>query len=137
MASMPSLTPIPRSNLHFFFNFAGEAANFTTYVVGGPLDACGTISNPASGCAFYNNLPVSYVPNYTLNAGVYYGIQHHNHTILEPRFWVETHGFADTSGRTASGAPTTQTMPSYTTANLSFNAPISLRKSSPSTCGSI
>ena len=32
----------PRSNIHFFFNFAGEASNFTTYVTGGTAQtACG------------------------------------------------------------------------------------------------
>jgi iron complex outermembrane receptor protein len=80
----------PRSNIHFFFNFAGEASNFSTYVTGGPLSECGTSSNPAGladGCAYYNNLPVSYVPNYTLNTGIYYGLQHKNRVIVEPRFW--------------------------------------------------
>jgi hypothetical protein len=60
----------PRSNIHFFFNFAGEASSFSTYVTGGPLSECGISSNTAGladGCAYYNNLPVSYVPNYTLN----------------------------------------------------------------------
>jgi iron complex outermembrane receptor protein len=117
----------PRSNLHFFFNFAGEAANFTTYVVGGPLDGCGTISNPSSGCTFYNNLPVSYVPNFTLNTGAYYGIQRNGHTILEPRFWVQSTGSQNLWSNNT-GAPTSQTMPAYTTANLSLNAPISLRE---------
>ena len=32
----------PRSNIHFFFNFAGEASNFTTYVTGGTQASCGT-----------------------------------------------------------------------------------------------
>ncbi|MGB7264942.1 MAG: TonB-dependent receptor, partial [Terracidiphilus sp.] len=85
----------PRSNIHFFFNFAGEASNFTTYVTGGPLSECGSSSNAtglADGCAYYNNLPVSYVPNFTLNTGIYYGIQHHNHVLVEPRFWVESTG---------------------------------------------
>ena len=74
----------PRSNIHFFLNFAGEASNFTTYVTGGPLSECGTSSNAtglADGCAYYNNLPVSYVPNFTLNTGIYYGIQHNNHVL--------------------------------------------------------
>lgn len=67
----------PRSNIHFFLNFAGEASNFTAYVTGGPLSEGGPSSNPtglAAGCAYYNNLPVSYVPNFTLNIGIYYGI---------------------------------------------------------------
>lgn len=115
----------PRSNLHVFMNFAGEAANYTTYVTGGPIAACGTPANPASGCAFYNNLPVSYVPNVTLNAGVYYGIQHKNRVLVEPRFWFETIGTQNLWSNNT-GEPTTQTMPSYTTANLAFNVPLTL-----------
>ncbi|MFZ0745996.1 MAG: TonB-dependent receptor, partial [Terracidiphilus sp.] len=122
----------PRSNIHFFFNFAGEASNFTTYVTGGPLSECGKSSNPtglADGCAYYNNLPVSYVPNFTLNTGIYYGIQHHNHVIVEPRFWLESTG-SQHLWSNLSGAPTSQTMPTYTTANVSFNAPITFEKQS-------
>jgi iron complex outermembrane receptor protein len=118
----------PRSNIHFFFNFAGEASSFSTYVTGGPLSECGSSSNSAgvaAGCAYYNNLPVSYVPNFTLNTGVYYGIQYKNHVIVEPRFWVQSTG-SQHLWSNLSGAPTAQTMPVYTTANLSFNAPITL-----------
>ncbi len=118
----------PRSNIHFFFNFAGEASNFTTYVTGGPLSECGASSNPtgvAAGCAYYNNLPVSYVPNFTLNTGIYYGIQHHDHVIVEPRFWLQSTG-SQNLWSNLSGAPTAQTMPAYTTANFSINAPITL-----------
>jgi len=119
----------PRSNIHFFFNFAGETTRFTTYVTGGPIDACGTPSSPASGCTYYNNLPVSYVPNVTLNTGLYYGIQHHGHTMVEPRFWLENTG-SQHLWSNLSGAPTTQSMPSYTTLNLSFNAPIRFKDQS-------
>lgn len=118
----------PRSNVHFFLNFAGETSHFTTYVTGGPLSQCGTSSNAAglaNGCAYYNNLPVSYVPTETLNTGIYYGIQHHNHTVVEPRFWLESTG-SQHLWSNLTGAPTAQTMPAYTTANLSFNAPINL-----------
>ena len=81
----------PRSNIHFFFNFAGEATNFTKYIQGGPsLAECA--AQQLSLRLVYSNIPVSYVPNITLNTGLYYGIQHHNHTILEPRFWVESTG---------------------------------------------
>ncbi len=125
----------PQSNIHFFFNFSGEASNFTTFVVGGPLASCGSPSNPASGCTYFNNLPVSYVPKFTLNTGIYYGIQHNNRTILEPRFWVESTGsqylwsnnpLLQGGVNTGNGGPTNQTMPAYTTANVSFNAPIPL-----------
>ncbi len=117
----------PRSNIHFFFNFAGEAANFSTYIVGGPsLAEC---ASQGLTCTPYNNLPVSYVPNVTLNTGIYYGIQHNNHVLIEPRFWLETTGTQHLwSNQTAE--PTTQTMPSFTTENLSFNAPISFEKQS-------
>ena len=122
----------PSSNIHFFFNFAGEAANFTTYVTGGPLSECGKTPNAAGlalGCAYYNNLPVSYVPKLTLNTGLYYGIQYHGRTIVEPRFWIETTG-SQNLWSNLTGAPTTQTLASYTTVNLSFNAPITIRKQS-------
>ena len=123
----------PRSNVHFFFNFAGEAANFTTYVTGGPVDQCGKTSNPAglaAGCAYYNNLPVSYVPNVTVNTGIYYGIQHHGHELLEPRFWLQTTGSQHLWSNNGAGGPTTQTMPAYTTTNMSFTAPVRLEKQS-------
>ncbi|MFP5237699.1 MAG: TonB-dependent receptor [Acidobacteriota bacterium] len=113
----------PKSNIHFFMNLAGEAANFTNYVTGGTEASCGTPANPAAGCAFYNNLPVSYVPNYTLNTGLYYGIQHHNHEVLQPRFWIESTGSQHLWSNN-DGAPSNRTMPAYTVANMSFTAPI-------------
>jgi iron complex outermembrane receptor protein len=122
----------PTSNLHFFFNFAGEASNYTTYVTGGTIAECGSSSNAAGlalGCQYYNNLPVSYTPNATLNAGVYYGIQHHGHEILEPRFWLETVG-SQHLWSNLTGAPVTQTMSAYTTANMSFIAPVRFEKQS-------
>ena len=119
----------PRSNIHFFFNFSGEASKFTTFATGGPLAACGTPGNPAPGCTFYNNLPVSYVPKITLNTGIYYGIQRKDRTILEPRLWFNTTG-SQYIWSNESGEPTKTTMPSYTTANLSFNAPITVKKQS-------
>jgi iron complex outermembrane receptor protein len=119
----------PRSNIHFFLNFAAEAANFSTYVTGGPIAACGSPSSPATGCAFYNNLPVSYVPDVTLNTGIYYGIQRNGHVLIEPRFWLQTTGSQHLwSNDTAE--PTTQTMPSFTTVNASVNAPITFEKQS-------
>jgi iron complex outermembrane receptor protein len=119
----------PKSNIHFFFNFAGEASNFTSFVEGGPLAACGTPASPAAGCSFYNNLPVSYVPKITLNTGLYYGIQHNGHTVLEPRFWIESTG-SQYLWSNLSGGPSNMSMPSYTTVNLSLNAPITFEKQS-------
>ncbi|MFP5230355.1 MAG: hypothetical protein ACLGXA_22290, partial [Acidobacteriota bacterium] len=123
----------PISNLHYFLNFGGTAADFSTYIQGGPsLAECNALQLT---CISYSNLPVSYVPNVTLNTGVYYGIQHNNHEILEPRFWIETTGSQhlwsnNGIANTGIAGPTTQTMPSYTTVNLSFTAPISFEKQS-------
>lgn len=117
----------PASNLHFFLNFAGEAADFTNYIVGGPsLAECAA---QGLSCTTYNNLPVSYVPNVTLNTGIYYGILHNNHVLVEPRFWIESTG-SQYLWSNNTGAPTSQTMPSYTTANLSFTVPINFEKQS-------
>lgn len=119
----------PQSNIHFFLNLAKESANFSNYVTGGTVASCGTSANPASGCAFYNNIPVSYVPDYTLNAGVYYGIQRNHREIIEPRFWIESTGAQDLWSNNT-GMPTNQTMPSFTVANMSFTAPITFEKQS-------
>ena len=123
----------PRSNIHIFFNFAAEATNFTTYIQGGPsLAECAA---QQLTCVSYSNIPVSYVPNFTLNTGLYYGIQHHNHTILEPRIWVGSTGkqyLWSNNGILNSGiaGPTNTSMPAYTTVNLALNAPITFEKQS-------
>jgi iron complex outermembrane recepter protein len=107
----------PVSNVHFFMNFSGEAANFTNYNAGNP----GPCIPGTPGC--YNNLPVSYVPNVTLNTGIYYGIVNHNErTLVEPHFWINYTGSQHLFSN-FSGAPSTQTMPSYTTANASVTVP--------------
>ena len=117
----------PAGNIHIMVNLAAEAARYTTYIEGGPsLAECAA---QQLSCFSYNNLPVSYVPNVTFNAAVYYGIRHHNRVILEPRFWIQTTGTQHLSSN-LTAAPTTQTMPSYTTANLAFNAPIVFHKQS-------
>lgn len=117
----------PQSNLHFFLNFAGESTNFTNYIVGGPsLAEC---TAEGISCTSYNNLPVSYVPNYTLNTGAYYGIQHNHRVLVEPRFWIESTGSQHLWSNLA-GAPTTQTMPAYTTVNFAVTAPITFEKQS-------
>jgi iron complex outermembrane recepter protein len=105
----------PKGNLHLFFNFSGEAADFTSFNPNGPFPC-----TPTSGC--FNNLPVSYVPNVTLNTGVYYGIEHNDRTLVEPRFWIQYTGSQHLFSNDT-GMPSTTTMPSYTTANLSFNVP--------------
>lgn len=116
----------PTSNIHFFLNFAGESANFSRYTQGGPsIEECNA---QGLSCVDYANIPVSYVPNATLNTGIYYGIRHNQHVLVEPRFWLDYTGSQrlwSNNGINGTGiaGPTTQTMPAYTTANLSFTAP--------------
>ena len=111
----------PIRNLHIFVNFAGEAASFSTYIVGGPSLAECTAQGIT--CLSYNNLPVSYVPKVTLNAGFYYGIEHKERVLVEPRFWFQYTG-SQYLWSNLTGAPTNQLMPSYTTANLAFTVPV-------------
>jgi iron complex outermembrane recepter protein len=105
----------PMGNFHFFFNFSGEAANFTNFNTNGP-------GVPCTPTTCFNNLPVSYTPDVTLNTGVYYGVERNDRTLIEPHFWIQytgsQHMFSNYSGE-----PSTETMPSYTTANLSFTVP--------------
>ncbi|HEV2221393.1 MAG TPA: TonB-dependent receptor [Candidatus Acidoferrales bacterium] len=110
----------PLANLHFFLNINGETSKFTNYIVGGPSVAACQAQTP-NPCTFYNNLPVSYVPNATFNGGIYYGISHNDHVLVEPRFTVIYEGSQHLFNN-LTGAPDTATMPSYTTANLSFTA---------------
>jgi iron complex outermembrane recepter protein len=125
----------PFSNLHFFANVNGEGSHFTTCVTGAPNTAvCLTIiqnapPGQAPSCAIYNNLPVSYVPNSTFNLGAYYGIRHNDKVLVEPRFWIDhlgsqhmfdNCGFSAAVGGCTNAVPSNQTMPSYTTTNLSF-----------------
>jgi len=117
----------PLGNLHFFLNFSGEAANFSNYILGGASNADCQAQAVANGgvnpCTYYNGLPVSYVPNVTLNTGIYYGIVNHNeHTLLEPHFWINYTGSQHIFNNNT-GAPDTTTMPSYTTANASVTVP--------------
>jgi iron complex outermembrane recepter protein len=111
----------PKGNLHFFFNFAGEAANYTQYILGGVTPAqCA--ASPGS-CSSFNGLPVSYVPNVTLNSGIYYGFVNHNdRTLIEPHFWVNYTGSQHIFNNDT-GLPDTRTMPSYATANASVTVP--------------
>ncbi|HEV2288269.1 MAG TPA: TonB-dependent receptor [Candidatus Acidoferrales bacterium] len=124
----------PLQNLHIFANFTTETSHFTTYVTGAPNTAAcqqliqSTPTGSAPPCAIYNNLPVAYVPNSTLNAGVYYGIMHNDRLIVEPRLWFDRMGsqhLFDNCGFIANvgcsqPGPSNTTMPSYTTTNVSF-----------------
>ncbi|MDE3163989.1 MAG: TonB-dependent receptor [Acidobacteriota bacterium] len=116
----------PKSNIHFFLNFAGEVANFTSYVLGNTIAACA--ANP-SACQYYNNLPVSYVPSYTLNTGLYYGIKYRNREFLEPRFWIEGTG-SQHMWNNNTGGPDRQAEPAYLVSNMSLVAPITFEKQS-------
>jgi iron complex outermembrane receptor protein len=111
----------PIGNLHFFLNFSGEAANFSNYIVGGASVAACEAQNP-NPCTYFSGLPVSYVPDVTLNAGVYYGVERNDHTLIEPHFWINYTGSQHIFNNNT-GAPDTTNMPSYTTANLSFAVP--------------
>lgn len=117
----------PTGNLHFFLNLTGEAADFSNYILGGASNAdCLTqaaANNGQNPCTYYNGLPVSYVPNVTLNTGVYYGIVSHNErTLVEPHFWISYTGSQHIFNN-KTGAPDATTMPSYTTANASLTVP--------------
>ena len=102
-------------NLHLFANVSGEAAKYTTYVTG--------LNSQNLPVSTYNNLPVSYVPSSTANAGLDYDLQRHDLVVFEPgisyQFVGSQHIFDNSIG-----APSNQTMPSYGTVNLSFKAPI-------------
>ncbi len=117
----------PASNIHFTLNYSGEKANYSTYVLGNVLAACGTPANPAPGCTFYNGLPVSYVPSFTLNTSIMYGVIYHDHEILEPRFWIQSTG-SQYLWSNLSGGPTNTKEASFTVANLSIAAPLKLFK---------
>jgi iron complex outermembrane recepter protein len=111
----------PAYNLHIFGNFNGESSRFVNYVQGGPsLAEC---SAQGLSCIAYNNLPVSYTPNATVNVGVYYGISRRERVLIEPRFWYNYTGPQNLFNN-LTGGPSNQTMPGYGTANLSFVAPI-------------
>ncbi len=111
----------PNTNTHFFLNFSGEAANFTNYIVGGTsLAECAA---QGLACTSYDNLPVWNTPNFTLNTGIYYAVQYHHHELIQPQFTINSTGSQHLFSNNT-GEPTTQTMPSYTTANLAFVAPL-------------
>jgi iron complex outermembrane recepter protein len=116
----------PMGNLHIFVNFSGEAANFSNYILGGASNADCIAQEPSNGgvnpCTYFNGLPVSYVPGVTLNTGVYYGIERNDHTLIEPHFWINYTGSQHVFDNNL-GQPSTTSMPSYTTANLSLTVP--------------
>jgi len=110
----------PLANLHFFANFNGETSKFTNYTTGAPSVS---VCQATPGCVVLNNLPVTYTPNSTVNFGIYYGISHNEHVLIEPRFTYSYMGPQHMQNN-LTGLPDEQTMPGYGTANLSFVAPI-------------
>ena len=82
----------PRSNIHFFFNFAGEASNFTTYVTGGPSLA-GSLPPPLR---MHRLITISRVLCPELHPEFRHLLRDpaQQPRPVEPRFWVESHRLA-------------------------------------------
>jgi iron complex outermembrane receptor protein len=98
----------PLHSLHLFTNLNGEGASYSQFVSGG---------------VEFAGLPVPYVPAETWNTGAYYVVAPHERTLVEPRFWFQFVGPQHYFDNLAA-VPSNQSMPSYETANLSFNIPV-------------
>ena len=106
----------PLGGLHLFTNLNGEGASYQQFVSGG---------------VEFAGLPVPYVPAETWNTGAYYVVAPHERTLVEPRFWFQfigpQHIFDNcglVNGSCTTAVPSKLNMPSYETANLSFNVPL-------------
>ncbi len=106
----------PINDLHLFTNLNGEGAQYTQFVSGG---------------VEFAGLPVPYVPASTWNTGVYYTIQRHDKTLLEPRFWFQFTGAQHIfdncglqNGACTTAQPSSLTMPTFETANFSISMPV-------------
>ncbi len=106
----------PLANMHLFTNLNGEGASYSQFVSGG---------------VEFAGLPVPYVPAETWNTGAYYTVAPHERTLIEPRFWFQftgpQHIFDNcglVNGACTTAVPSKQNMPSYETANLSFDIPV-------------
>lgn len=95
----------PLFNLHVFANAGWEQARFDHYLVSG---------------VSYDGLPVSYVPNETLDLGTYYR-WYRDRVVYEPRFWYQYVGSQHLFSN-LTGAPTEQRMGGYGLVNASFFA---------------
>ncbi len=108
----------PAANLHVFANANIERAMYTTYIVG-------CVPTPGSplppGCANYNGAPVPYVPDSTVNVGANYHARAKG-VVLEPMAALQFVGTQHIFNNQLA-APSTQTMPSYATVNLSLGVP--------------
>ena len=94
----------PVRDLGLFLNLAYEKAHFSQYSAEG---------------TDYNGLPVSYVPNLTADVGGDYHWYLRNAVSLTPRLWLSYTGSQHIFNNNT-GAPSTETMPSYTLVNLAL-----------------
>ena len=97
----------PLQHLKAFVNASFESSKFTNYVTGG---------------VSYDNLPVSYVPDATFNAGGTYDWEIRDGLHLQPTLTVQTMGSQHLFDNN-NGIPSQQTMPAYTTVNFALNVP--------------
>ncbi len=110
----------PIKNLHVFFNGNFETAKYTTYQT--------SLVPPITT---YSGLPVPYVPSSLFNLGAYYSFKLTRNLSIEPmasyQFVGSQHLFDNNGAIDVPGSngplPSTQTMPSYGTLNLSIRAP--------------
>ncbi|MCL4542439.1 MAG: TonB-dependent receptor [Deltaproteobacteria bacterium] len=97
----------PVSNLHLFTNISYEKAVYSTYITGG---------------VNYNGDNVPYVPEETFNLGAYYNLLI-NHITYSPKIWDIYTGKQDIMDD-VTGAPSSQTIPSFNVLNASISAKI-------------
>ena len=107
----------PIARLHLFANASVERAVYTNYYTGGTI-----INGVLTGATSYNGLPVAYVPNSMLNAGAYYQFDVHK-VQVQPMFALQYTGRQAIFDNTAA-TPSSQTMPSFTTANMGVKVPM-------------
>ncbi len=113
----------PVASVHVFANAAVQRAMYTTYVVG----CLPTPGSPLpAGCANYNGSPVPYVPDSTVNVGANYHVRAKG-IELEPQAALQFVGSQHLFNNQIA-APSTQTMPSYTTVNMSLAVPYRFMK---------
>ena len=92
----------PIGGLHVFGNAGYERAHYANYTTGGVA---------------YAGLPVPYVPEETLSAGVYYRY-YHGGRVYEPKLW-DTFTGTQHIFNNDTGTPTGQNLPSYNLVNAS------------------
>ncbi|MHB1690459.1 MAG: TonB-dependent receptor [Thiomonas sp.] len=100
-------------NLHLFANMNFEQANFNNYTTGG---------------VSYAGLPVSNVPNRTLNVGASYAY-YVSGMLLTPRAWYQYVGQQHMFDNNL-GAPSQKTIPAYGTFNIGLDGEVPFAHSS-------